>query len=345
MIRFWNTYLIPSKPNIYGKIDIVNLKLKEWSKDTDIICLQEVFKWRVGLLSMLIFIPLSKIIKSQSTYLLGITIYDGRYQISNIIVFLSSLFILYKKNYKILTSIVLCTLIQNIYFGHFDTLKNLNIPKEYKFITRSEKDYFSTLLDGGKVTLSKTEFIEKTEENFDHSFEGLENSFIKTLVKLNGIEINIYNLHLAPTHNDDRWFSVKYGVYKENYKYDQVKDSKSIRKGQIDELCKNIDKSKINLVIGDFNICKYLDVEEYNYMISSFLEKTMVEIKPKELNSLGLVQGGTFKPLDIEGTTETSREYLDHAFISQSYVDNFEAVFDDYVDKIDHKPCKIMYRK
>merc|ERR1712224_646074 len=97
MIRFWNTFLIPSEPNIYSKIGIVNSKLKEWSKDTDIICLQEVFKWKVGLLSMLIFIPLSKIIRSQSTNLLGITIYDGRYQISNIIVFLSSLFILYKK--------------------------------------------------------------------------------------------------------------------------------------------------------------------------------------------------------------------------------------------------------
>ena len=68
-------------------------------------------------------------------------------------------------------------------------------------------------------------------------------------------------MHLAPTHNDDRWFTVKYGENKEKYNYDQVKDSKLIRKGQIDELCKNIDKTKINLVIGDFNICKYLDVE------------------------------------------------------------------------------------
>ena len=95
MIRFWNTYLIPSKPNIYGKIKIINSKLKVWSNDTDIICLQEVFKWRVGLLSKLILIPLSKLIKSQSTTLLGLTVYEGKYQISNILAFLSSIFLLW----------------------------------------------------------------------------------------------------------------------------------------------------------------------------------------------------------------------------------------------------------
>ena len=281
MIRFWNTYLIPSKPNIYGKIERVNGKLEEWSKDTDtnVICLQEVFKWRVGILSTLIFIPLSKLIRGQSTSLLGITVYDGRYQISNIIVTFVSLYLLYKRQYKTLTLIVLCTLIQNIFFSHFDTLKSLIIPKEYKYKTRSEKDFHKTLLDGGQVTLSKIPFISTDEINFKESFEGLENSCIKTVVNLNDEDISIYNLHLAPT------FGVDTSREKTNYgtsidatlqtKIDSAASaSKSIRVAQINELLSKIDSDRPNLVLGDFNtvdiLCKrtHLNADKYIFSIT-----------------------------------------------------------------------------
>ena len=247
---------------------------------------------------------------------------------------------------------MLCTLIQNIFFGHFDTLKNLNIPKEYKFITRSEKDYFSTLLDGGQVTLSKTEFIEKTEENFDHSFEGLENSFIKTIVKLNGDkDISIYNLHLAPTfgvgtNREETEYGKSFTDKLKEKIYSAASDSRSLRVKQIDELLDHIDSKNIHLVLGDFNICKFIDKEEFNELVEKMKTKGLVYIKISSNNLKDeLVINGTYKKLNPKSMNENYFEYLDHAFVSKSHENKFEAIFEEYVNNIDHKPCKIMYRK
>ena len=56
-----------------------------------------------------------------------------------------------------------------------------------------------------------------------------------------------------------------------------------------------------------------------------------------------VVEKGTYQKLDPKSTNENYFEYLDHVFVSQSHLNFFRVIYDDYVINIDHKPCQIAY--
>merc|ERR1711991_1111358 len=84
---FFNTSCVPIF-NYISKIDYINRKVIKKNKDFDAIFLQEFFKWRIGILSI-ILLPLALKTKKYSNIFFGLSFIDGNLYISNI------LFVLY----------------------------------------------------------------------------------------------------------------------------------------------------------------------------------------------------------------------------------------------------------
>ena len=163
------------------------------------------------------------------------------------------------------------------------------------------------------------------------------------------MDINIYNLQLSPTFIgwDLRKKQEYASVLDESIKLDIEKKanySRNIRKKQIDQLLTHIDKDKINIILGDFNICKFFDNKEYTDIKNKMKTKNMAEMLINKLPDNGLVIDGTYTDLVSIDKNSKYFEFLDYAFISNTHVDNFEAIFEKYIKEIDHKPCRIIYK-
>lgn len=330
ILRFWDTYLVPWKNKFFEKIEKVNEQIDKWDKeDTDVICLQEIYRWRTGLFSYMFIAPLARMLDSR--LLLCLTISDGKHQLSTMgSVFITiALWVLkyYMSGLLLITAVIFQN---NSFMSHFDTLSYLKIPKKYKYISRSSKNKQKDILTSGKLTLSRFTINEHAEIVFNNpSHYTNKDSFIRTTVINN---IRIYNIYLTRTRTS-RWKNTRYGMYKLESQEDTGSDT---RNKQVEKICGNINKDMHNIVLGNFNVCKYADNEEFFRYVTKFKEKNLKQVIPGKGAIDYLESNGTFRHVYYRNITkERHREYLDHVFSS---VKNTVLEFDkDFVDKMPHK--------
>jgi len=340
----WNTYLSPAQPGFYDRVDSVNRKLEEWdNKGVDVICLQEVFKWKIGFFSKFILLPLSQKIRTGSRVLLGLSIYDGWYGLSSIIL-LGICFCLMKKRMNLALVIVLGLLIlQLVYFDYFSTSSLLRIPDAYKENTATSRLSDNTLLSGGLLTLSRHKIRKQERTGFAHGIYGVEYGFLRSIININDTEYHLHNLHLVATFDPARGIETVYGEDKSSYDSSVDDEKRKIRKRQIDELLSGIDPGKNNILVGDFNICKFYDGDEYNGLVRELKKYKILPIRVKNLDHRGLVPGGTHKSLDFDApdAIKHKREFLDHSFASESISKEMLTEYLDYISGIDHRPMVV----
>lgn len=346
-IKCLNTYLIPSQPNIFGKIKSVNNLLKLWDADNiDVICLQETFRWKIGLLSLPL-LWLAKLFPQYSVIMIGITCFEGKYCVSYLLVLLVGMARMVRvwiKNKRTLTTkfnavtvaimasmVLVCAGMHTLNL-RFDIVDYLDIPVSYKHSYRSTKNSWSSTVDGGLLTLSKLPIDASGETDYPISYPGGENCFISTCIS----NYTIINTHLAPTIGNLERTTTAYGIF-------PVKDfsinhpSRAMRTSQLRELSTYLSTKNNVVCCGDFNICKYLDKSEYTDLNGMLAKVKCKQIIPADVNDNGLVESGTYRPLDYSDN-KSYFEYLDYAFSDMDCNLNFDAT---YPDSIDHKPFTI----
>ena len=318
-IRFWKTTLSPLKLRFFKKIRLVADTIIDWcNDDVDVIIIHDIFRWRIGVLS-LVLIPLAYTFNSD--FLLKLSVYEGKYHISNI-TSLASITTLIIYGYFMAGFILsFIILFQNVSFlRSFDSLRLLGFVKGYKY---------TVINDTGGVCSKRTIIIYKGEVSRYYEIDDHTAEFINVL-DVDGINLTVVDEDSGSI--DSRWKHEKYGLTTPN-KEKHERNHDIVANTQA--LCRTINRKHENIAIGNFSLCKHIDNKDYMTVITAFKGRHMYQVLPsKSTYRKHLEPEGTFRHVNSGSSVQDNyRRYSYHCFSTTCMF----LEFDYYMDDMEYK--------